>query len=298
VWSLGLIAPGASGTITITVTVTATPDSTLVNNVNMTYSSLIGRAFPEVQSSLTTLVGGEYLILPPRITSMPPTVIWAGEEFILYADAMSFDCDISTVILYFTDIFGNHSQGVMFPLLVTANNSGLYRLPMPAQPYKGFVSYFVWVNDTNGNVNRTGIFDIPVRLPPYFVWGNVYSNRNLPVGGAMVLITDMQTNETVIAYTDGSGRYQMDLGTLYSGYMNGENLTIFATDGTFYGSNATNINLDEFDDTAMLHPNRRVDVVMNEIPEFTAIFIPIFGMLAIVLFLGRRRRKKEDDAKI
>ncbi|MFO7618828.1 MAG: hypothetical protein R6W91_04140, partial [Thermoplasmata archaeon] len=224
---------------------------------------------------------------------------WIIESaFYLDANVLSFDSDVDTVMLYFTDIFGTGWGGIMVPFEVLSNGSGRYRLELPAQPYKGFISYFVWVNDTNGNENRTGIFDVPVRLPPYFVWGNVYSRRGLPVGGSMVLITDVQTNETVIAYTDGTGGYQVDLATLYSGYMDGENLTVFATDGTYYGRNESFIDLDVFDNADMAHPNRRVNVVMNEIPEFTAVLIPIIGMLGLVMFLGRRRRKKENEADI
>jgi hypothetical protein len=183
----------------------------------------------------------------------------------------------------------------MLPLLVTSNGSGMYRLPISAQPYKGFVSYFVWANDTNGNENRTGIYDVPIRLPPYFVWGNIYSSRGLPVSGAIVLITDTMTNETVMAITDASGRYQVDLATLYSGYMNRENLTVFATDGSFYGRNESFIDLDDFDNAAMNWPNRHVNVVLSEIPEFATILLPILAVLLVVVLFRRLRRNKQDE---
>jgi uncharacterized repeat protein (TIGR01451 family) len=298
VWVFGNLAPGSSGTIEIIVAVTAVPGTTLLNTVNISYLNLAGSMFPVIFAQASTLVTGDITVVPPRVTSTPPAYVWAGQNFTLYADAMGFNAGIDTVILYFTDIFGNSWSSVMAPLLVTTNGSGMYQLLMPAQPYKGFVSYFVWVNDTNGNENRTGIFDVPVRLPPYFVWGNVYSNRGLPVGGAMVLITDVQTNETVIAYTDGTGGYRGDLATLYSGHMDGEILRVFATDGTFYGRNESFIDLDLFSDASMAHPNRRVNVVMNEIPEFVNILMPILGVLVLVSLLGRRRRKKVDAEAI
>jgi len=169
---------------------------------------------------------------------------------------------------------------------------------IPEQPFKGVVSYFVWVIDSNGNENRTGIYDIPVRLPPYFVWGNIYSHRGVSVAGAIVQITDTATNETVIAVTDTTGRYQVDLATLYSGYMNGEGLDVFATDGLFYGTNESAIDLDEFDDAAMEWPNRQVNVVLSEIPEFTTILIPIIGMFLLAVLLRRHRRKEADERAI
>jgi len=185
----------------------------------------------------------------------------------------------------------------MQPLLINMNGSGMYRCPVPAQPYKGFVSYFVWVNDTNDLDNRTGIFDIPIRLPPYFVWGIILSNRNTPVLGAIVQITDTATNETVMAVTDNTGRYRVDLATLYSGYMNFENLTVYATDGTYYGSNYSYIDLDDWDDTTMTWPNREVNVVLSEIPEFTAVLIPILAVLALLALFRRQRGRKSDEER-
>ncbi len=192
----------------------------------------------------------------------------------------------------------------MVPLLIGANGNGVYQLQLPPQPYKGMISYFVWVNDTEGNTNRTGIYDVPVRLPPYFVWGYVYSANGDTVDNGIVQVTDMETTETVMAMTDISGYYQVDLATLYSGYLNDEEILIYATDGLYYGSNGTyTINLDFYSDTGQDHydgtgmewPNMQVDIVLSEIPEFTMVLTPIIGIMILVLFLRRNRRREEDE---
>jgi uncharacterized repeat protein (TIGR01451 family) len=296
IWEIGQILPGASGTILITVRLTNYYGVPLRNSAELTYESIAGVRFPAIQSVAFTNV----TVLPgmPLVTSTPPAFVWAGDTFTLYANVMGIGAEIDTVILYFTDIFGNQWSSEMIPYWTTSNGSGIYQLVLPGQSYKGFVSYFVWVNDTNGNEARTGFYDVPVRLPPYIVWGTIFSHRGLTVGGSMVLITNSQTNETVIAYADGAGRYMMDLATLYSGYMDGEYFTVFATDGTFYGSNQSFIDITLYSDTSMENPNRQVNVVMNEIPEFTTILIPVLGMLVLVALLGRRRRKKVDAEAI
>ena len=42
-------------------------------------------------------------------------------------------------------------------------------------------------------------------------------------------------------------------------------------------------------------PNRQIDVVLSDIPEFTMILTPIIGILMLVLFLRRNRRREEDE---
>jgi uncharacterized repeat protein (TIGR01451 family) len=295
-WTVSAIAPGTTGIIRMTVL--ADRATTLINNASLSYRNAANLLYPTIFSLATTQVSLLPYILPPEITTTPPEFVWAGQNFTLYADALGMGADIDTVILYFTDISGTTWYSIMVPLLITLNGSGVYSIVMPAQSFKGFISYFVWVNDTNGNENRTGIYDVAVRLPPYFVWGNIYSNRGNMVANAIVQITDTVTNETVMAITDSGGRYTVDLATLYSGYMNGENLVVYATDGSFYGRNESFIDLDGYDDLTMAFPNRRVNVVLSEIPEFATILVPLIGLMVLVAFLERRRRKREDAAVI
>ena len=194
----------------------------------------------------------------------------------------------------------------MIPLLIDGDGNGMYSLLIPSQTFKGIVSYFVWANDTDGNANRTGIYDVPVRLPPYYVWGNIDSSSGIAVSGAIVQITDLMTNETVMAVTDGTGYYEVDMATLYSGYLNGENLSVFATDGLYYGTNSSYIDLDFYEDTGLDYydgtgmewPNRQVDVVLSEIPEFTMLLTPIIGILLIVVLIRRSRRREENECEI
>ncbi len=293
-WVIEAVGPGTSGIIQITVQ--PIRGGTLINNATLSFQNSAGMVYPTIYSIAITQVGLVPTLHPPIVRSTPPAYEWAGEDFVLYADVMAMGSDIANVVLYFTDIYGASWNSPMLSLLVTSNGSGMYRLPIPAQPYKGFVSYFVWVNDTSDLENKTGILDVPIRLPPYFVWGIITSHRDAPVSGAIVLVTDTVTNETVMAITDSGGMYQVDLATLYSGYMNFENLTVYATDGSYYGRNESFIDLDDWDDSAMTWPNRQVNVVLSEIPEFATLVGPMLCILALVVLLGRQRRKRLDEA--
>ncbi|MDD4307266.1 MAG: NEW3 domain-containing protein [Thermoplasmata archaeon] len=303
VWTFANMAPGQSGTIVVTLTVTASFGTSILNTVNLQYRNLIGQAFPAVSATWTTMITGGIEQQPPMVTSIPLDFVWAGEEFVLSGTVISFDnANIVTVILYFTNIDGTQWSAEMSPYDISANRSGIYRLAdnRTMQPYKGFVSYFIWVEDSNGNENRSGIYDIPVRLPPYFVWGTIYSaQKESRVTDAIVQVTDQTTFETVIAITDGNGIYQVDLATLYSGYMHGEALTVNATDGLYYGGNSSAvIDLYDFDDSEMEFPNRQVDVILSEIPEFTAVVLPIIAVLVLVVLFRRKRRKTENAASL
>ncbi len=284
----------------IQITVQPTRAAILTNNATLSYTNSADMVYPTIFSVAVTLVGEIPGLIPPIVRSVPPAYEWAGEDFVLFAEVIAMGgSSIGTVRLYFTGIYGDSWSADMTEIagaVNIVNGTGWYRCPIPAQPYKGFVSYFVWVNDTNELENRTGILDIPIRLPPYFVWGFITSRRDTPVSNAIVQVTDTFTNETVMALTDSSGRYQVDLATLYSGYMNLENLAVYATDGMYYGTNESFIDLDDWDDADMTWPNRLVSIRLSEIPEFGSFIVPILAILALVVLLGRQRRKRHDEA--
>ena len=297
VWDIGAVAPGASGTIQLTVM--GTVAGTRINNATLNYENAAGISLPEIYSDVSTEILAVPITGPPEVTTTPPEFVFASQNFTLYALVTDHETGIDTVILYWTDIYGVQSSSVMVPLVIDANNgNGIYQYQIPPQPYKGFVSYSVWVNDTDGNANRTGTYDIPVRLPPYFVWGYIFSADGTPVNNGMVQVTDLETNETVIAMTDITGYYRVDLSTLYSGYLNGEEISVFATDGLYYGTNGSySIDLDFMSDNSMNWPNMQINIVLSEIPEFTMILTPIIGILILVLFMRINRRREEDEYK-
>ncbi|MCK5310120.1 MAG: DUF11 domain-containing protein, partial [Thermoplasmata archaeon] len=307
VWNLGMIPSGGHGWINITMLINSTLEGTIINNVSLECENVLGEQMPIEYAEFSSLIE---LILeteaPPEIITTPPEFVFAGQNFTLYATANDLDTGVDTVILYYTDINGVNWDSIMIPLLIDGDGNGMYTLLIPAQTFKGIVSYFVWANDTDGNANRTGIYDVPVRLPPYYVWGNIDSSSGIAVSGAIVQITDLMTNETVMAVTDGTGYYEVDMATLYSGYLNGENLSVFATDGLYYGTNSSYIDLDFYEDTGLDYydgtgmewPNRQVDVVLSEIPEFTMLLTPIIGILLIVVLIRRSRRREENECEI
>jgi uncharacterized repeat protein (TIGR01451 family) len=294
-WNVSALAPGANVTIRIMVQVNAGAPTWLNNSVDLSYRNAASLPMPTLTVWVLTQTLG-IIDNPPEIYTTPPPFVWADQIVTIWAEVIDRETGVDTVIIYYTDIHGVQHWAVMIPNpgnYNTTTMNGWYNWTIPAQDFKGIITYYVWANDTNGNANRTGLFDVPVRLPPFYVWGRIRTVEDLSVGGAIVLVTNNDTNETVIAVADGTGNYIVDFATLYSGYMNGERIQVFATDGLYYGYNYSAVDLDSYSDPTMSWPNTRVDVVLSEIPEFTMILTPIVTLMLLAVILRRITKKRQ-----
>jgi uncharacterized repeat protein (TIGR01451 family) len=288
VWNLGTLAPGASATITIRVRATI-PGATMLNRVNLTYTNPMNVVFPYELATATTIAGS--IDTPPRIYPDAPAVVYVGDLIVVMAEVTDIETGIDTVMIYWYNVDGTQGYGEMTAFAVNAQGNGDYTFTIPAQTFKGMVSLYIWANDTTRNENRTGWLDVLVILPPYMVWGDVLSNGGDLVPTALVLVTNDATNETTIGVTDMNGRYSVDLGLLYTGYQDGDQLSVFATDGSYYGFAHGNVSMSTHDDPLLDWPNRRIDVTLNRIPEFATVLAPV--AIALLAFVVYRRRKRD-----
>ena len=290
-WDIGTLAPGASGSITVTMQATGVPGTFQINWVDLMATNLVGLTLTPLSANATTFIWGEVIDTPPTIVPTAPAVVYVGDLIPILAEVRDNETGIVVVTIYWLNIDGTQGNGQMAPVDVDAEGNGNYTLTIPAQAYKGIVSLWIWANDTTGNENRTGWLDVLVILPPYIVFGDVFSGSGDLVPTALVLITNDETNETTIGITNDLGLYSVDLGMLYSGYQDGDQLTAFGTDGAYYGYAYGNVSLDSHDDSTITWPSRRIDVTLNEIPEFGTLLVPM--AIALLAFVVYRRRKRD-----
>jgi|GEM_PF-1161423 len=91
----------------------------------------------------------------PRINHAP--VISANiDELINITANITDDIDVNKVFLNYTDVHGVNQN-------ITMNQwGGNYSFEIPGQSNSGFVSYFIWANDTSDNDNRTITYQIQI----------------------------------------------------------------------------------------------------------------------------------------
>ncbi|MBU4031408.1 MAG: DUF11 domain-containing protein [Candidatus Thermoplasmatota archaeon] len=308
-WYFTNVTPGLhSFNITVTIDLNVSAYS-LLNTATCEYKARNG--FDYGQSNDTAFT---QLAQPegPVVTTTPPAYVFAGDDFILTA-YVTDDVGITGVVIYYTDIEGNMFFGNMTPIIANFETGmGWYSFRITAQMWKGIVTYFVWVIDTDGLTNRTGYFDVRIILPPYFVWGNVYTAKNMNANNAMVIVCNYATNETVVTKADSAGYYLVDLGKLASGYLDGQELMVFAIDSElfWYGYSYGTIDINSYNTDPPVggrqlpshisgveadgHPYQRINISLIEIPEFSLILVPIMISLTIFVVFKRKKNKRFD----
>lgn len=131
--------------------------------------------------------------------------------------------------------------------------------------------------------------------PPYPVFGYVNDSLGVPIE-AYVVITDLNNGNTWTGWanytSDGinyyPGFYSINIAPLDSslpyGYSDGDTLEVSATTNTSLTGSATGLVSNATGYTP-------IDVVVSTvIPEFSAVVIPIVGLVAIVAVMSYRRR--------
>ena len=182
-------------------------------------------------------------VIPAReIDQIDPEMreeLTVGNEITVRARIIDDETGVDSAMIYYEDIWGELGSLTMNQVAGAhdAYGNGWYEVQLPYQDWKGIVTFFIWANDTEGNDNMTGLYDIFVLLTPYYVWGSIEYGDGSSVANPIIRVTNLDTNETTIAIGGSDGSYVVDLGTLYSGYVEGEELEIYATDGIKYGFN-------------------------------------------------------------
>ncbi len=149
-------------------------DLTGVGNYSMYYDSLVGRyyhnrSYSDVGTfsltiSATDVFGnwastpGEFVMedtTPPTISHIPVTSTIVLDSIQIEANVTD-NQQVSLVKLNFTDVGGSsHNQ----TMTLSRDN---YTYQIPAQDSSGSMSYFVWAEDTEGNVAMTAVFIIEI----------------------------------------------------------------------------------------------------------------------------------------
>ncbi|MCK4266354.1 MAG: DUF11 domain-containing protein, partial [Thermoplasmata archaeon] len=296
------VRPGThSLTIVVRIDANATT-SLLVNNATLEYSSLAGLRYEPSYDIAMTIVS--VIIGPPMIFTTPPAFVYAGRYFNITA-LVEDDLGILEVIIYYIDINGTLHSVIMSPLFIDLVGRGYYVHTVSPQMWKGIVTYQVWALDTSYLSNKTGWYDIEVLLPPYYVWGDVFPSENEPVVGSMVIVINNQTNDSVFTMVDTFGRYIVDLAKFSSGYVDGQNLMVFAIDANleWYGYNYGTIDILRYINNPQLPPGitdsagdpfHRIDVYLTEIPEFMNIILPVIIILTVAIYFRRKRGRMSN----
>ncbi|MEW5936743.1 MAG: hypothetical protein AB1665_02860 [Candidatus Thermoplasmatota archaeon] len=292
------VQPGRRYMFLVSVLISPEAYGTLENVVELEYTALSGcylgysiaRAFTWVLAAMQ----------PPQVQTTAESPVYAGFNISVFADVWD-DIAVDTVLIYYVDIEGNWYSGIM---VQTAGNIstriGTYEYTIPPQTWKGIVSYFVWVNDTQGLWNATGWNDIIVLLPPYIVWGTVYSNEGDEVGNAFVIVLNNDTKDSALTVADINGTYSVNLAEMNAGYQTGQELILFGTDMLWYGFAYGEVNITHYSENPEMPPGTvnpysfpydRIDITLNAIPEFSGILAPVLALLVLYVIVRRRKRK-------
>ena len=141
--------------------------------------------------------------------------------------------------------------------------------------------------DTSSKVVRAINGVIPP--PPFLLYGTTYaSDGTTPLAGCTVTVTDVTTGATLIGIvSDGTGTYYvMDLNPLYQ--LAGDTIIVNAIGPAGEIGSGTGV--------IGSNPYLGIDVTLTDaaIPEFTAIVIPIAGMISIFAVARVASRRKEE----
>ena len=136
---------------------------------------------------------------------------------------------------------------------------------------------------------------ISIPPPPFLLYGYIKNSVGTPLANCVVTITDQTTTDTVtgIISDDGIilgdiGFYSYDLSNLPLGYTTGDTILVNSTGpGGTVGSNTGVLGTD---------PYLRINVTLDvAIPEFTAIVIPIVGMISIFAVARVASNRSEEE---
>jgi hypothetical protein len=127
--------------------------------------------------------------------------------------------------------------------------------------------------------------------PPYTVFGYLTDNLGNPALLVLVTITDNNTGAVWTNVTDDVfGFYTVDLNTQPLNWNASDTIYVYATDGTYEGSN----------EGIALGPGNEaylwLNIAMNSpvgIPEFPMVIMPVIGMVAIAAVVSLKRRRGE-----
>jgi uncharacterized repeat protein (TIGR01451 family) len=278
--------------------------SSLVNNATCEYMAANGFSFESSYDDAITIV--TVALGPPLITTTPPPFVYAGTTFNLTA-YVTDDMGIVQVIIYYIDIEGILWSANMSAIQVDANGRGWYYFTVPSQSWKGVVSYYVWAIDTSGLTNKTGWYDVDVVLPPYFVWGNVMPSEDQVVARAIVIVINNQTQDSVMTIANDQGRYQVDLAQWSSGYVDAQDIIVFAIDAElgWYGYAYSTIDILRYVSDPQLpqgitdslgHPYHRIDVYLNEISEFMTMAPVVFIIVITLLIINKKKMNNRRES--
>jgi len=271
--------------LTLTVRVNDTASAgTLVNSVVSDYTAESGLWLGRSSDSVVITISA--LPLPsvdngPVIYHTPVDRACALVDINITA-TVTDDFGVSHVYLFYTTV-GDSSFNRTQMLLVSGDAlNGTYTATIPGQVWKGIVSYYIWADDTAGNITIHGIHDIVIYLPSYTVHGHVYQANGELVEGGYVLVTDNTTGDSLIYILDPTGYYEVDLSDMDGGYVNGDDLSVYGTDGSYYNTVYGTVDV-------MAGNSLTLDLHLIYIPEFSSMLV-LAGVFLIVAFLHRRRR--------
>jgi len=128
--------------------------------------------------------------------------------------------------------------------------------------------------------------------PPYTIFGFLYLSDGVTiVVGADVTVTDTRSGLVVNTVSDEFGYYNANINDEFNPYAAGDPVEVIAVFGTLSGT-ASGI---ADDGMGPLGPNLPIDVIMVDtgIPEFSMVFVPVVGMMALVVAVSLMRRGEE-----
>jgi hypothetical protein len=133
----------------------------------------------------------------------------------------------------------------------------------------------------------------PIPQPPFIVYGHVTNSIGTLMPNIVVTVTDVTTGDSATTVTDDGtlgdlGGYTYDISDFLIDYAPGDTIFVNATGpGATAGSNTGTIGS---------NPYLGLDITLTAgIPEFTAIVIPIVGMISIIAVARVASSRKEEE---
>ncbi len=149
-------------------------DIDTVGNWSMAYDSSSGRYYINLEHNNVSVfyfnisavdiygnwakLGGQIVIqdtTDPDISHTPIVSVMVGETIEIEA-TVTDNYQIDSVKLNFTDVDGTSSNETM------SRSGDIYSFQIPAQVSTGAVTYFIWAQDTEGNVAMTGVHSVDI----------------------------------------------------------------------------------------------------------------------------------------
>jgi len=186
---------------------------------------------------------------------------------------------------FFIDTPGTDGSGIALAAKDGAFDSPLEEVGIVIDPFalsRGYHRIYVHGQDSAGNWGAYDYIDVYIFASRFKVYGWVNDSSGSPLENIAVNVTNENTGENDIVYTNSQGYYEYYIDQFPHAYSIGDEISVYADDGTYYDVNSTTV--------ASAPGEAKLNLKLTTaIPEFSDMLLLLLPLIGILLLRRRKR---------